>query len=97
MRTLVNELIKELVEIRVHKPIKIVEVRFEAWNNVSDNGVDFYTASNKLVMFEAHLLNLFVKPLGMSIGDLKLGCRLRVLCHGMFQQCHVVVRESIQR
>jgi hypothetical protein len=96
VRTLVNELIKELVKVRVHKPIKIVEVRFKAWNNVSDNGVDFYTLSNKLVMFGAHLLILFVELLGMSIGDLKLGCRLRVLCHGMFEQCHVV-RESIRR
>ncbi len=78
---MVNELMKNIVP---WYPIDtVVEIRDEAWDNVLDNGVVFDDLSNNLVMFEAYLPMLFVELLGMSVGYLKLGCRLGVLCHGM--------------
>ena len=47
-------------------------------------------------MFGAHLPMLFADLLGMSVGDVELGCRRGELCQGLFGQCHVV-RESIRR
>ncbi len=47
-------------------------------------------------MFGAHLLMLLGKLLGISVGDVELGCRRGELCHGLFKQCHMV-RETIRR
>ncbi len=91
-----KELINELMEDRVHLPIGTVEISNEAWDNVSENGDVFGNLSNWLVMFGAHLLVVYTKLPRMSIGDLELGCRVEVFCHGLFEQCHVV-RESIRR
>ena len=58
--------------------IDTVEVRFEAWDYVSENGIILGNLSNKLGMLGVQLLKLSVELLGMSVCYQELGCTCEV-------------------
>ncbi len=84
---MINKLIKG--RGNCHHPLKSVEMRFEAWDNVSEDGVIFGNLNNELAMFGAQLSKLCFEVLGMSVGDEELGCTRGELFHGLFEHCHV--------
>ncbi len=77
-------------------PRYFVEMRCEAWDEFSDNGVIVFNLSNELVMFRAQLSKLSVELLGMSVCYEELGCTGRELCHGLFEHCYVE-RDKLRR
>ncbi len=77
-------------------PIYIVEVRFEAWDYVSENGITFGNLRNELVMFGVQLSKLTVELLVMSVCNEELGCTCGELGHGLFEHCHVE-RNNLRR
>ena len=79
--------------------IDTVEVRFEAWDYVSENGIILGNLSNELVMFGVQLVKLSVEMLGMSVCDKELGCTCGELRHGLntlFEHCQVE-RNNLRR
>jgi hypothetical protein len=91
VRTLTKKLINQFMKGRVNvRPIDTVEVRFETWDYVSENGIILGNFSNKLSMFGEQLLKLSIELLGMSICDKELGCTCGELRHGLntlFEHC----------
>ncbi len=77
-------------------PRYFVEMRFEAWDEVLENGVIVFNLSIKLVMIRAQLSKLSVELLGMSVFYEELGCTCIELCHGLFDHGHVE-RDKLRR
>jgi hypothetical protein len=77
-------------------PRKFVEMRCEAWDEISENGVIVFNLSNQLVMFRVQLSKLSVELLGMSVCYEELGCTCGELYHGLFEHCHVE-RDKLRR
>ncbi len=91
-----KKLINQFMKGRVNfGSIYTVEIRFEAWDYVSENGITLGNLSNELVMIGVQLLKLSVELLGMSVCDKELGCTCGELRHGLFEHCFVRWSEMI--
>ncbi len=68
-------MIDKCMKVRVTcYPRKSVEMRCEAWDEISENGVIVFNLSNQLAMFRVQLSKLSVELLGMSVCYEELGC-----------------------